>query len=325
LIESPTFLSPSVPMPSRIVAGFWRRLFAFVIDALITAVPCGLLGFGFYNFFCRSQAPGMLIGFAVTLPYFAILGSSEGGGRTVGHRITRLEVVDRQGKLISAKRSFLRYLILLAAILLTSAALPVSGRFGIKASIDWLLVGAEFAIGYLYLFNRRTRQSLHDLATGTYVVDAGSVGEVQFHRLWAGHWAILGGALVGAALLSSLGKTIRQTGPFPELTAVQLAVLESGKVQSVSDLIQENWTNGETSTTLNVIVVWKDKPLNIEKNATEIADIVLRADPRAVDRVSITVTFHEGFKIGFATFSKNRHVSHNAATWREQIQSYGLR
>ncbi len=312
-------------MPSRIVAGFWRRIFAFVIDALITAVLCGLLGFGFYNFFSRSQAAGMLIGFALTLPYFAILGSSQGGGQTLGHRITHLEVVDRQGKLISVKRSFLRYLILLAPILLTAVALPVSGRFGVKSGIDWLLVGAEVAICYLYLLNRSTRQSLHDLATDTYVVDEGTIGDVHLPRFWAGHWAILGCVLVGAALLSGLGKIVGQSDPFPELNAVQLAVLDSGKVRSVSDLVQKNWTNGETSTTLNVIVVWKDKPLNIEKNATEIADIVLRADPHAVDRDFITITFHEGFEIGFATFSKNRHVSHSPATWRGQIQSNGLR
>ncbi len=203
---------------------------------------CGTLRLariGLYNFFSRSQAAGMLIGFALTLPYFAILGSSQGGGQTLGHRITHLEVADRQRETHSVKRSFLRYLILLAPILLTAVALPVSGRFGVKSGIDWLLVGAEVAICYLYLLNRSTRQSLHDLATDTYVVDEGTIGDVHLPRFWAGHWAILGCVLVGAALLSGLGKIVGQSDPFPELNAVQLAVLDSGKVRSVSDLVQK--------------------------------------------------------------------------------------
>lgn len=326
MIAISALLSAPVPTPSRVTAGFWRRLFAFAIDVFVTALPCGILGFAFYNFFSRSEAAGILIGFALTLPYFAILGSSVSAGQTIGHRITHIEVVDREGKFISLKRSLFRYLILLGPILLSSVVLPIPGGSGVKASIDWLIFGAEVAIVYLYLFNRSTRQSLHDLATDTYVVDAKTVGGVELPRFWAWHWVILGGsALVGAVLVMGLGNKIGQSGPFPELIAIQQAVLDSGKVQSAGVSIQKNWRNGETSTGLSVSVVWKGKPLSIERNASEIADIVLLADSHAVDRDFITVRFHEGFMIGFATFSYNRQVSHNPSAWIKQIQDYGLR
>jgi uncharacterized RDD family membrane protein YckC len=90
--------SAVAPTVHREVAGFWRRVLAFVIDTFLTAIPCGVLGFVFYQFFTTHRADGILIGFALTLPYFAILGSSVGTGQTLGHRLTDLQVVDQQGK-----------------------------------------------------------------------------------------------------------------------------------------------------------------------------------------------------------------------------------
>ena len=326
LNQPPTLASLPVPTRSGAIAGFWRRVLAFAVDAFITALPCGLLGFAFYNFFSRFEAEGILIGFALTLIYFATLGSSVGGGQTIGHRIMHIRVVDREGNFISRKRSVLRYLIFLGPILLTSEVIPASGRFGVKTAIDWLISGAEIAIVYLYLFNRNSRQSLHDLATDTYVVDATSVGKLELPQFWAWHWAILGGAaLIGAVLSIGFGSAVGQSAPFPELIAIQQTVLKSGKVRSVGVFAQKNWRNGETSTGLNVIVDWKGKPPFTEKDATEVADIVLRADPQAGDRDFITVKFKEGFTIGFARFSYNRQVSHNPATWAREDQSFGLR
>lgn len=135
-METLPSVPPPVPTSVRIVAGFWRPLFAFAIDAIITAVPCGILGFALYNFLSNS-GDAIVIGFVLTLGYFAILGSSIEAGQTIGHRITQIQVVGRGGEPISLTRSLLRYLILLGPILLTSAVLPSFVGHGIKASIDW--------------------------------------------------------------------------------------------------------------------------------------------------------------------------------------------
>lgn len=194
-----------------------------------------------------------------------------------------------------------------------------------KTSIDWLLFGTEVAIVYLYLFNRNTRQSLHDLVTQTYVVEAWHNGKVDVRPFWLGHWAICGGAaFIGAVLLVGFGDNISQRGPFPELTAVQQAVLNSGKVESVGASIQKEWGSKRTTSGLNVIVVWKGERSDTEKDATEIADIVLRTDPHAADRDYIAVIFREGFIIGFARSANSRSVSHSPAVWIKQAQSYGL-
>jgi hypothetical protein len=41
--------------PTRVVASFWRRIFAFLVDVVITAVPCALVGFTFHRFFAESK------------------------------------------------------------------------------------------------------------------------------------------------------------------------------------------------------------------------------------------------------------------------------
>ncbi len=320
--------SPSgsaVVEPVRVIAGFWRRLLAFAVDAFITALPCGVLALLLYGYFSTNGVAGILTGFVLTMLYFTILGSTLARGQTIGHRITHIQVVDKHGRPVSLKRSFLRNLILLGPVLLSSAVFPWASRFGVATGIDWLMTGAEVAIVYLYLFNRTSRQSLHDLATGTFVVSRESVGEVDVPRFWFGHWAILGGAaLVGVVLLTGFDNRISGMGSFTELTAIQQAVLNSGKVQSVSVWVQKNWREGETRTGLVIDVVWKGKLSIPEKEATEIANVVLRTDPQAGKRDFITVRFLNGFMVGFFTFTNNRQVSHSPATWLSQTQTYGL-
>jgi uncharacterized RDD family membrane protein YckC len=314
--------SAVAPTVHREVAGFWRRVLAFVIDAFLTAIPCGVFGFVFYQFFMTHRADGILIGFALTLPYFAILGSSVGAGQTLGHRLTDLQVVDQQGNPISLKRSALRYSILLVPTLLSSEIVPAfASRFGINTVVDWLLSVGEFALLYLYVFNRSTRQSLHDVATKTYVVRIVPSGPVEPRRFWPWHWMILAGiSLLVAAFSSGLINNISESGPFPNLVRVQKTILDSGKVQSASVAVQKNWRNGQTTVGLNVIVIWKDKPQDFEESAAQIADIVLQTDSQSAQRDFITVIFHDGFTIGFAKYSSNKPVSHSPADWRSEAQ-----
>jgi uncharacterized RDD family membrane protein YckC len=309
------------PTVHREVAGFWRRVFAFVIDAFLTAIPCGVLGFVFHQFFTAHRAEGVLVGFALTLPYFAILGSSVGAGQTPGHRLTDLQVVDQQGSPISLKRSALRYSILLVPILLSSELVPAFERFGINTAVDWLLSVGEFAILYLYVFNRRTRQSLHDLATKTYVVRIVPSGPVESGRFWPWHWMILAGtSLLAAAFSGGLINNISQSGPFPNLVRVQKAILDSDKVQSASVAVQKNWRNGQTTVGLTVIVIWKGKPQDFEESAAQIADIVLETDSQSAQRDFISIIFHDGFSMGFAKYSYDKPVSHSPADWRSKVQ-----
>ena len=52
-----------------------------------------------------------------------------------------------------------------------------------------VVFGLGGALAYLYAFNRRTRQTLHDLVTGTYVLEAGGPAEID-ERIWRPHLAV---------------------------------------------------------------------------------------------------------------------------------------
>jgi len=120
-MDGPTIVSstPAVEpfeAPTRYIASFWRRLFAFVVDVILISIPGFVLGYLFYSFFSGDPDWGSLIGFAITIPYFAVLGSSIGHGQTLAQRWTGIETVDVNGNHLSLGRSFLRYTVLLVPV-----------------------------------------------------------------------------------------------------------------------------------------------------------------------------------------------------------------
>ncbi|MGO9086421.1 MAG: RDD family protein [Candidatus Sulfotelmatobacter sp.] len=291
--------------PLRSYAGFWRRLLAFVIDWVLISIPCYLLGFAFYDLFSDSNLLAALVGFIMALFYFAILGSSVGEGQTVGHRLTGIEVLNADGRYLSQGESALRYSILLVPILFSGVTLP--------SYVAWPLYWAGTAIVYLYIFNSKTRRSLHDLATGAFVVEKPGYGKVESKRLWPWHWAILS----AVAVLGIAGPSIlERVGPFQELLAVQKALVYSGMFRDVGVTLQSS--NARVG--LVISVVCKRRPSNYDKAAEGVVAIVEKADPHAAERDFISVTFREGFHIGLASFSRAQSVTYSPQQWQDMMQ-----
>src|SRR5947209_7482134 len=65
--------------------------------------------------------------------------------------------------------------------------------------IDWIILAIGAAIFYLIAFNAKTRQSVHDLVVGSYVVRLGSE-TVDKPKIWGGHYAVVALILVLAGL-----------------------------------------------------------------------------------------------------------------------------
>ena len=103
----------TVPVsPAGAICGFWRRLGALLLDWLILAVPLEVLGWFNFNHLAQIGDWGAVVGIVVAVVYFGILGSSVGGGQTLGMRICSIKVVDAEGKSLNLVRSLLRYTIL---------------------------------------------------------------------------------------------------------------------------------------------------------------------------------------------------------------------
>jgi uncharacterized RDD family membrane protein YckC len=316
---------PPIETPSsrqvRSIAGFWRRLLAFVIDGFVTGLACLVLGLFFRDVFEHSPNWSTLVGFAITLAYFSSMGSSELDGQTLGQRLCSIQVVNRDGSFLSLGRSLLRYSTLLTPLLLSSLFGGATSST-IRTGTYYLLTFATLVIFYLFILNSRTRQSLHDLAVGAFVVDAPGYGQVEAPAFWRIHWFVL--AAIGVVFyvggLVVVPRFLRMD-PFPELTSIPSKVQELPNVRDASVELRTNTANDGTHTGLLVTVSCRSTPSDYQRTAREIAAAVMRADPRAAERDYIEVIFLQGFEIGFAKFHHNQTVTHTPGEWSDLIKA----
>jgi uncharacterized RDD family membrane protein YckC len=124
-------------------AGFWIRVVAYVVDAVILGVVGGALAsFGFHTQVndYRTGGPSLLL----SVLYFGLLWSSVGGGQTLGMRLFRLRVVGTEGRLIGLGASLLRWVMLIVSF------------FVCFIGVIWVAIDAQ-------------KQGWHDKVAGTYV------------------------------------------------------------------------------------------------------------------------------------------------------------
>lgn len=285
-----------------------------MLDWLILGIPLEVFGWLYFDRLAQIGDRGAIVGIVVAVAYFGILGSSIGDGQTVGMRVCKIKVVDAEGKLLPVSKSLLRYAILWIPIALSGAAMPNP----VPAVIDIAL----FFIIYLYIFNRRTRQSLHDLAVGSFVVQAATAGQPLHQRMWRAQWAIASACVViGLVASAVLSPIVKRVGPFPELLAIQQEIAASGKVHQVGVQATATWSNGETSHSIVVTAIWKGKPVDYEKAAAELAAIALHADPSLMKRDFLQISVRTEFNLGLATGNLSRSFSHSPSQWQQLVPS----
>src|SRR5437016_12192213 len=94
------------------IAGFWRRLLAFMIDVLIIGVVGFILGLIFFERFVELGGWGRIIGFVIALLYFGLMNSAVSDGQTIGKRLTKIRVAKATGEPLGISESFLRFTII---------------------------------------------------------------------------------------------------------------------------------------------------------------------------------------------------------------------
>lgn len=293
-----------------VVSGFWRRLLAFIIDIILVCIISTFISSFLCDVFARLGGWGRLIGFCLALPYFTFFNSSIGKGQTIGKEIVKIAVVNQKGEYISITRSLLRYTILGLPFFLNGAIIPyMPSLLGcIIATIDIFFI---LAIIYLYVFNRRTRQSLHDLIVGTYVVKTIPKGTVDTTQVWKPHLAIV--AVIGivtAFVVFFVGFHILK---MDKLLVICQSIHKSGYVNSVnfsSNLSMNNIKNrtiflqenqdGEDSY-FEVNVTMKKQPTDYAEAANKIAAIILKEHPEVMTKKYLKIGISDGFDIGLSS------------------------
>jgi len=333
---APATVTPaSVPETAKI-AGFWRRLLALFIDGVLLAILGMAIGSIAFRQVVEMGQSGRLIGAAITLAYYGFLNSGWGGGATLGKRMLGLRVVRRDGQTIGLFRSLLRTIVFWTPFYLDNVYFPSFRIPGFPADphiatafavLDAIVVFVGmFLIFYLYLFNRRTRQTLHDLIAGTFVVR--EAGAPVVGHFWKGHLAVAAGVFV-LALAVPLGVMSRLPGgPFQNTSTLEQAVLDRPGVASAQ--VQTNTTVGQSilggkstsfaSTTLVVVVQARGIPLSTTAMENDVAAAVLKTDPTIVGQQYLSVKVTYGYDLGIWSWTTGEQYSGTPADWAKRLR-----
>lgn len=316
------------------IAGFWRRLFAAFVDSLILGVPALFVGYLLFDQLSELGQNGRAIGAVISLAYFGILNSSVGGGQTLGKRMLGVRVVGASGEPIGLPRAVIRTVILLLPFYLNGfdmsafAGLVAPAESMLPAVVAMVLVfGFGLAMIYLYIFNRKTRQSLHDLFVETYVVRANEGGAVDV-RVWPVHVAIalalITGGFVLPAYVGTIAKSVATDDEFAAMEAIQkdvmvLPYIRSVSVQQTRAAFISSKTN--TSTTfLDVEVSLKKRTSNADPMMKEIAGVVLKRAPDLLGNEQLRIGVAAGFDIGIARATEKKFSTGTADEWRKIVE-----
>ena len=309
--------------PDRDIASLWRRIAAFIVDGLMVGVAGTVIALPFFETFSHLGPWGRLVGFCISLPYFAILDSSIGEGQTLGKRFMRVQVVDGNGDTISLWRSVLHYCVFAVPYFLNQLPLPTSRTpWIVSVLISLIIFGVGGGTLYLVIFNRHTRQGIHDLAAGSYVADADKVGPLRIRPIWRMHWLILGSLLVALSLGTGiLSNKLAKSGTFSHLLDdVRLIELMAG-VQSagVQDLTWSQWGGGETKKIFVINVYWTGNADDEQAIADQVAKLILEHDSKVYERDVLKVVMIRGYDLGIAHAQVSNTFERTPADWNTRL------
>jgi uncharacterized RDD family membrane protein YckC len=314
------------------IAGFWRRVVALMVDLLILGVPAFLLGLALFRWVASLGQAGRLIGFVAAMLYFGLLNSSLGGGQTLGKRLLGIRVIDRDGNPLSPIRSVLRSLVIaipyfLNGLWFDADAGPLAYLLGVL--LVFVVFGGGGAIVYLFVFNHRTRQSLHDLAVGSFVVRGPppvapiGVSIPHVHLKVIGCWLVLAliapGVGIWAVHESGLTESLKPLGELQSAIKTQLGIRQVRATMG-STFTAAVQAGSSTTSYLQIDAQPDALQEDIVTLATMIAGVVLGLHPDLLGKQLLIVRVERGFDLGIASWSQSHREAHDAAAWREKLR-----
>lgn len=296
------------------IASFWRRIGALLLDGILLGLVGLTLGLCFESTFIQLGGLGRLIGFGIALVYFSVMNSHLCNGQTIGKLIFSLQVVDAENQNISLSRSLLRYLVLATPFLLNGAHFHNEEQLSILMyPLSIIIFGGLMSIIYLYIFNRTTRQSLHDLVVGTYVVNANEAKEEQ-GRVWSVHFIMVALLFAISATLPMFTNNLAQDPKLQEILRVQDAISDEDRVRKsavFSGATTFSAVEGPITKTTYVTVraFLSSNEVDDVDFARYLATIVIAHHPEANNKDTIKIILTHGYDIGI--WSQWSNYTHN--------------
>jgi uncharacterized RDD family membrane protein YckC len=240
------------------IAGFWIRVAADALDAVILFAVGWVLSFPFHSTFARLGERGVFIGLAISMAYTGVLQSRFGGGRTLGKRLLGLRVVRLDGTLLSLDRSLVRYALMGLLVYQGAVAYAVAAVFPF-VPLAWVqttfngIAGALFVGCVLVVPFHPLKRGLHDILAGTIVVRRGLpdpgfvVGRTNARR---DRRIVIGAAvlaLVGIVGSAGVSRQLLASTQMKPLLAISQRLQDAG-VSNVGVVHTTSWSNGGPAT-----------------------------------------------------------------------------
>ncbi|MEZ9651027.1 RDD family protein [Vibrio lentus] len=288
------------------ICGFWTRIGALFIDTIFLGVLGYVVGLFLEDVFVQLGEWGRLIGFVVSITYFGVMNSSLLNGQTIGKKLLNIRVVDSCNSTISLPKSFLRYSFLAVPFSLNGTQITNEAVIPyLMYLLSFIVFGGLCSITYLYIFNRVTRQSLHDLAVCTYVVNAEASSE-ELPSVWRPHLVVVTGLFVTAILVPALTSDLTESESFKGLLVTQKAINnnESVKYAGVTEGSTTFASSNSGSKTTTYVkaqaFLYKDSVRDSEI-AKQLVQTIIYTYPESLNKNLIKVTLTYGYDIGIAS------------------------
>lgn len=321
-----------------IYSKFWNRVGAYLIDIIILGAIGFILGLFLDDTFVQMGSQSMLVGFLIALIYFGIGNSSVFNGQTLGKRALKLQVVDANLETISVSESLLRALIFTIPYFFLNYKLAGWSEF----SILYIAKGIIFLTFLILLpihliLNTPTRQAIHDLIMGTYVLSLEAYPRQELSKSRPLPTMITGGlaiVILGLIVFMNLRNNettsiVQQLKPLKEqidkIDKVGYSSI-SRRTSSMKKLGSDEYINRNEYLTLNIVLrdnlISNLRPDNIEDLdfVKESIRIILKeySDVNNLDFIQVNLVY--GYNIGISKSSKSLGFSNTLDKWREKVK-----
>jgi uncharacterized RDD family membrane protein YckC len=325
-----TNVSPLAPTPvnedSQLIPPFGsvsRRFAAYIVDSIVLSIVGIGIGIVFFDKLWELGLWGRLVGFFAGSIYFASLECGIGKGQSLGKRWMKLRVVDVQGNCISFARSLSRFTIFAIPSLLYGLRIPDTRTPWIVSSFIFLvIVWLGGSTLYLICFNDQSRQGVHDLAVGSFVVYYDHSGPVNAKPIPRLHVHILIAMLAiitaSAAGLKDWSDKLPSNSEFRR-DAIPIEAMDGVQRARLAESLKHGSTGGPPKKILYARIIRASRPESEDAFAGEVARIILQEDRNAVDYDQLSIGLFYGYDIGIATRWNHKEFLHTPAEWRQLV------
>lgn len=310
------------------ISKFWPRIGALIIDFIIIGIFGFILGMIFEEFFVSIGNQGLMFGLIIALIYFSIGNSEKSNGQTIGKRVVKIKTIDSSGNTISIKKSILRSAILFTPYFLINYPIPgVDELSVVNVYKITILISVLIGIIILYIANKSTRQSLHDILLDTYVVnvDESEIAVELQPNTKIGIYLFLGFTIIligfttynltnKDTIINDFDEILRKIGSID-------GVLRVGATRNTTTFYGDDKSITESYTLiLHVQEITNECDFEQSEIVKEAVKVLFQVKPEVKGLDIINVKLKRGFNIGIANKNNSYSSGKSPDEWLEIIR-----